>query len=466
MGSTFLESPFSDAISPNTSPPLNAFIDDSLAVPPVPQGYNHIKTYNFPEPDEETALILEGPASTRTSISLHHFGNSTAPQTYFNSVNTLMGVGMLSLPFGLKLAGWFWGSILLASSSILTCITAIILGKIIQKHPHLHTYGDIAYAFGGPTFSYFVTAIFSIDLLGASLSLILLFADSFTILFPHIYSSVFKSIIVAAVFVLSFLPLSILSLLSLAGILCTFGVIVVIVICGFSTGISPGSLLSPEFTNFYPLSTKSLLLSLGIFMAPWGGHPVFPELYRDMRHSTKYSTCCKSSFSTTFAFDYLIAIIGFLMFGLFCEDSVIKNIMVNPNYPAWVNPLICVFMGLLPISKLPLITKPIVTVYESLLGIPIKSTEFSILKVIGRFIFFSGLLAVSLLFNSFGQLISFLGSLICYTICLTLPFLFYLHFFKDSSVYIQLLLKVGILIGISGAVLGTYASLTMDSILV
>lgn len=462
MGSSFLETPFTETISPNSSPPFGASVDDSTLVPTIPQGYNHIKTFSFPEPDEVTSLLEDGPQSTRTSISLHHFGNSTAPQTFFNSVNTLMGIGMLSLPFGLKLAGWFWGSIMLALSSVLTCITAIILGKIIQKNPHLHTYGDIAYAFGGPTFSYFVTVIFSIDLIGASLSLILLFADSFTILFPSINSSIFKSIIVSFVFILSFFPLSILSLLSLAGIFCTLSIIIVIFICGFSTHIAPGSLFTPEYTNFYPLNLKSFLFSLGIFMAPWGGHPVFPELYRDMRHPSKYANCCKSSFSITFIFDYLIAVIGFLMFGVFCNDSIIKNLMGNSNYPSWVNPLICVFMGILPISKLPLVTKPIVTVYENIIGIPIKQDGVSVRKLLGRFVFFSLLLATSLLFNSFGQLISFLGSLICFNICLTLPFLFYLYFCEESNVYIKLLLKLGILIGISGAILGTYASITMD----
>lgn len=461
LGSTFLED-----LSPNTSPPANA-IDDALDTPLLTaQGYNNIKTYKFASVDEESALLDEGPTSPRRStVSAHHFGNSTGSQTFFNSVNTLMGVGMLSLPFGMKLAGWFSGSIILASCSFLTCVTAIILGRIIQKNPHLRTYGDIAHAYGGPKFAYLVTILFTVDLLGASLSLILLFSDSFSILFPHISSIVLRGLIVLSAFALSFVPLSILSILSLSGIFSVFSIIVVVFISGLSTNISPGSLLNTAPTHFYPLSTRALFLSFGLFMAPWGGHPVFPELYHDMRHTSKYSKCCKSSFTTTFSFDYMIAFIGFLMFGIACEDSVVKNLMANTNYPRWVNPLICAFMGLVPISKLPLVTKPIITVFETYLGVSNKVKVFSIRQVLSRLCFFLGLFLLSLIFTSFGQLVSLLGSLICFTICLTLPLLFYLHFFKDISVYRQVLIKIGILIGIGGALLGTYASLTIDSIL-
>lgn len=33
-------------------------------------------------------------------------GQSTMPQTIFNSVNILVGIGLLSLPLGLKYSGW------------------------------------------------------------------------------------------------------------------------------------------------------------------------------------------------------------------------------------------------------------------------------------------------------------------------------------------------------------------------
>ncbi|ABN66880.2 predicted protein [Scheffersomyces stipitis CBS 6054] len=498
VGSSLLEQTASevrinDEMSPNTSPFLRpsgdieegAILEDDEEITgfPAPNGYDHITTFQFPTtPTEETPLFHSEPSVRKMSVnSVSSFalitGSSTAPQTVFNSINTLLGIAMLTLPFGMKLTGWVLGTAMLAVSSVLTATTAKFLGRILRKHRGLRTYGDISHLYGGPTFSFFVTGLFSLDLLMASLSLILLFTDSFLLLLPGVKPAVFKAAIVAAGFLLSLFPLTILSILSLIGILCTVCIIIVIVFCGFLVETPPGSLLVPAATNLWPSDIKHVFLSLGIFMAPWGGHPVFPELYNDMRHPSKFSNCCNVSFAITFSFDYFIAVIGFVMYGLTCEDSIIKNLMSNPNYPAWVNPLICFFMGLIPVSKLPLITKPIVTVYESILGLHTHQLQHQkksgvvekphdphfYTRILCRFIYCSFLLAVSLTINSFGKLVSFVGAAICFTLCLVLPFLFYLHFFKEELSKIQqYFLVMGIVIGIAGSILGTYASITMD----
>lgn len=47
--------------------------------------------------------IIEDPEGQLKQIIV---GQSTLPQTVFNSVNVLIGVGLLSLPLGLKYSGW------------------------------------------------------------------------------------------------------------------------------------------------------------------------------------------------------------------------------------------------------------------------------------------------------------------------------------------------------------------------
>lgn len=481
IGSTFLESEIVEDLSPNTSPhldPQNA-IDSTIeeyaveGVRPSKQAQDQINSFSFPHYDNEESPLI-GRRSSRFSAHLPLIqGNSTAPQTIFNSINTLMGIGMLSLPFGLRLSGWFFGSALLLCSAILTTITAKSLGKILKRHPQLNTYGDIAQLYGGNTFSYIVTTIFSIDLYGATVSMILMFTDSFSLLLPDVSRTYLKAFIVTCTFILSLFPLNILSMLSLVGIICTLNIILIILVCGLVVDSTPGSLLVPAVTNLYPVDYKYLLLSIGIFMAPWGGHPVFPELFRDMRHPSKYATTCNVSFSITFGLDFSLAAMGFLMFGASCEDSLVKNVLSNPIYPGWVNPVFCLLMGLLPLSKLPLIAKPIITVYENMFnlhpkivvdakGNP-KTQSLSVKRVVGRAIFCLILLILSLFFNSFGKLVSFLGSAICYTICLTLPLMFYLHFFKDDlNWYTKIIIRIFIGLSATASVVGTYASITMD----
>lgn len=68
-------------------------------------------------------------------------GQSTLPQTILNSTNVLIGVGLLSLPMGIKYAGWLCGMIFLLLSAVTTAYTARLLAKVSQKPnlPNKHT---------------------------------------------------------------------------------------------------------------------------------------------------------------------------------------------------------------------------------------------------------------------------------------------------------------------------------------
>lgn len=492
VGSTLGDSALADEISPCTLQPQDGLsidahnraeylidleINAADNMLPVSRGYDHINNFHFP-PDENLPLIPATRKSSRSSFGSGLAGyqnNSTAPQTIFNAVNTLMGIAMLSLSFGFRLAGWVLGTFLLIVSAWTTAKTAKILGSVMKKHQQVATYGDIAYLYGGKRFQALATSIFLVDIVSAAVLLVLLFSDSFTLLFPQVSATSFKIFVVGFTFVLSFLPLSIISLASLTGILCTFAILVLVTVCGFLSSESPGSLLSPAPTYLWPKSFSHLLLSFGVFMAPWGGHPVFPELYRDMRHPRKYAHCCNVTFLTTFNFDYLFAVVGFLMYGGECKDTLTKNIMVNENYPSWVNPLLCTFLGVLPLSKLALIIRPIVSVYENhfhmndQVVITYKNgrrvVPMTFQKFAARVAFAIFHLVMSLVFTSFGKIIAFIGSAICFTICVTFPLMFHLKLnSEDLTPVLRAITIVGICLGFGGAIAGTYASVAISAL--
>lgn len=485
VGSSFSDNALADEISPCTLHPDDVFGSDNGNEDSTLDG-NQLEsrimdTFNtFHFPDDENTPLMQGRKNSRVSRSSIHSmsgfkSNSTAPQTIFNAVNTLMGIAMLSLLFGFRLAGWVVGSIILVLCAWTTLKTAKILGSIMKKHRDVITYGDIAYLYGGPKFQALATCIFMVDLIGAAVLLVLLFSDSFSILFPQISPVTFKVAVVATTFVFLFLPLAMISLVSVTGILCTVAILVLITVCGFISSDTPGSLLSPASTYLWPQLWPNVLLSLGVFMAPWGGHPVFPELYRDMRHPQKFDHCCNVTFLSTFKFDYLIAVVGFLMFGSHCEDTLTKNIMKNGHYPHWVNPLLCTFLGVLPISKLALIIRPIVSVYESHFhmndhsvitynnGKRVEPMTFP--KFAARLAFVGLLLCISLVFTSFGKVIAFLGSAICFTICMTFPLMFHMKLNADElTKFLRIATIFGIAVGALGAISGTYASFTFSAI--
>lgn len=482
-GSAILEPPISPSadLSPCT---LSADPEEAVGGLVRPRGHDNILTFAFSS--EERPLLAEysptnlapshqeniGSAGSIGSLSTTHSG-STAAQTIFNSVNTLMGIALLTLSFGFRLTGWVLGVVMLVLTAAISAYTAKVLGRVLSKNPQLATYGDIARLYGGRGFQAAATATFTVDLLGALLSLVILFADSFVSLFPYDGAAFyFKVLIVVVTFFMSFAPLRVVSIVSLTGILGTLGIIVLIVVCGIVAPDAPGSLRYPAPTSLWPESLQGVILSVGIFMALWGGHPVFPELYKDMRHPAKYSKCCSVTFVVAAGSDLVIAAVGYLMFGAECRDSLTKNISAVSSYPSWVQPAFCVFMALLPISKLALVTRPLISVYEKFFDMDSaviykngkRIHPMTVSRIVARILLLLLLLVLSLVFTSFGRVVAFLGSAICLTICVTLPLMFHLKFNADEILPLEkFLTRFGVAVGIIGAVLGTYGSLVFNT---
>lgn len=76
-------------------------------------------------------------------------------------------------------------------------------------------------------------------------------------------------------------------------------VVLIIFADGFIKPHTPGSLREPAETFLFPSNWLTLPLSFGLLMSPWGGHSVFPNIYRDMRHPHKFPKAVKTTFTFT-----------------------------------------------------------------------------------------------------------------------------------------------------------------------
>lgn len=290
------------------------------------------------EPDKEREPLLvkqiQREDGTKANIVV---GQSTLPQTVFNSVNVLIGVGLLSLPLGIKSAGWALGMGFLLFSAIVTSYTARILAVCLDVDQSLITYADIAFISFGARARVVTGFLFSLELIAACVALVVLFADSLDALIPGWSVLEWKILCGIILIPLNFAPLRLLSLSSVLGILCctmrTFQsqpsstsqpanfvtVVGIVFIDGFIKPHSPGSLREPAKTYLFPDNWMTLPLSFGLLMcksslsiqqglsgktnmpliAPWGGHSVFPNIYRDMRHPRKYNKGLKYTYTFT-----------------------------------------------------------------------------------------------------------------------------------------------------------------------
>lgn len=415
--------------------------------------------------DEECAIIspTSSPPSTvfessDEELPLLETGTikSTVPQTVFNAINTLIGMGILSLPLAFRLAGWIPGLILMTVCPLCTAYTAILLGKILDGNPSLMTYSDIGRHHFRHAMFVALLVTFAIDLSGAATSMVILFADTLHTIIPDSSNVTWKLLICVVTCVCSFFPLAVLSFLSFMGIIGTSMIVALVFIAGIVKGDSPGSLIHPAHTNLWPASVWDLLVSIGIFMAPWGGHVVFPELKRDMRHPKKYEHAVKITFSFAFSIDAVMAIIGFIMFGTDVFDEVTRNILTTPGYPEWLRHMVVFAMAALPVCKLPLLTRPLVSLAD---GGGNQSPTF--LRKVGDRLLVCGIFfVISVSVKSFGQVMALLGSAICISTCISAPLVFYLLAFRDELSRTKVKLLIGeVASSLVIAVLSTAASI-------
>ncbi|ANB10982.1 Avt1p [Sugiyamaella lignohabitans] len=455
-------------------------------------GYLNIPTHNrrhprsrrlslyTAEPDQGTHILGESQAiSTGTEqdpviiqkvededghITTVIAGQSTAPQTVFNSVNILIGIGLLALPLGFRYAGWVIGCILLVISAASTFYSAKLLAKCLDTDSTIVTYADVAYAAFGSRARILVSMLFTIELMGAGVSLVVLFSDSLHSLVPSISQLQWKFVAFAILTPPCFLPLRILSFSSIMGITATFALVVIVLFDGFYKADSPGSLLHPATTWMWPEKWSLLPMSIGIFMAPWGGHAVFPNIYRDMRHPQKYGQCLKTTYKITFLVDASMGVLGFLMFGQDVMDEVTKSILLTPGYPESLNYLITLLIATIPLAKTPLNARPIVSTLDILFGI--DKVEFGdktshhfgarIGKFLVRVSVVASFVLMAIAFPDFDRIIAFFGSLLCVTICMILPLSFYLKLYAGRISKFELILDYILLVFFSIlAIVGT-----------
>jgi len=373
-------------------------------------------------------------------------GQSTLPQTILNSTNVLIGVGLLSLPMGIKYAGWLLGTVFLLLSAITTAYTAKLLAKCLDVDASLISFADIAFISYGSKARLATSVLFTIELLAACVALIVLFADTLNLLFPKIGILEWKIICGFILIPLNFLPLRLLSVSSFLGIFSCFCIVLVIFFDGLVKPETPGSLRMPAETYMFPANWLTLPLSFGLLMSPWGGHSVFPNIYRDMRHPKKYHRAVKSTFIFTYLLDMATAAAGYSMFGDLVMTEITANILRTKGYPHSLDLIISICIAIIPLTKVPLNCRPIISLLDSAAGLNsvsiaqapalngISSYIRGILIIVNRIVVIVIFVIIAIVFPEFDSIMAFMGSTLCFTICIILPIMFYLKIFgKEIS---------------------------------
>jgi len=337
---------------------------------PVNYNYQAVMNYNLDE-NQTTAEVapsssqgfnsnnglLEGPEE-QSSENLPLLpkpedleDKSSFSQTCFNSVNILVGIGLISFPFSFFLTGWVVGVFMFIFFALLTMHTAKIIGKCMKIN-NLTNYSEIGYAAFGKKGYVFISMFFSFELFACSVSLVILIADSLVALFPNLNGTLIKALSFFVITPLTY-PKSFGALAwgSLIGIFAIINLITILFYDGLSKPDAPGSLVSPAETYLLPVNYMRIPLAIGIIMAGFSGHSVFPTIYHNMREPEKFNKMVNITYCFTFVLYLLVAAAGYAMFGEKTLPEITQNIAEIPVYSKFFNRLTIWLMVINPITK-------------------------------------------------------------------------------------------------------------------
>jgi len=144
--------------------------------------------------------------------------------------------------------------------------------------------------------------------------------------------------------------------------------------------------------------------------------------------------------------DVGMACAGILMFGDGVKEEVTSNIFLTKGFPQGISVFIAICIAIIPLTKIPLNARPIVSTLEVLFGLDTRSLAMSssidgmsgltrgALKITLRIVTIVIFVIIAIVFPSFDRIMTLLGSVACFSICIILPLAFHLKLFgKEIS---------------------------------
>jgi solute carrier family 32 (vesicular inhibitory amino acid transporter) len=129
------------------------------------------------------------------------------------------------------------------------------------------------------------------------------------------------------------------------------------------------------------------------------------------------------------------------MFGDGVMDEITSNIIGTSGYPKSLIVIMCVLIAIVPLTKIPLNAQPIISTVERLTGLDVQvaaesdplvglsSLARGLLKVTLRVLIIAVFVVIAILFSAFDRIMAFMGSALCFTVCVVLPCVFHLKIF-------------------------------------
>ncbi|KAI9315589.1 transmembrane amino acid transporter protein-domain-containing protein, partial [Dichotomocladium elegans] len=395
-------------------------------------------------------------------------------QSVFNSTNILLGIGILAMPLGFKLAGWIVGLFIFAYCFGITNYTAKLLAECLNKQPDSMTYGDIGAAAFGTKGRVAVSAFFITELIAVSVALVVFMNDEINALYPGLSPIIVNVLSFCILTPMLFVPVRHLSYASLLGIMIAVSILGVLLFDGFTKPDAPGSLIEPAETEMLPSSWSTVPLSFGLIMAGFAGHSVFPTIYRDMEDPKDYGAVVDWTYFATAVVYFLISACGYLMFGQDTLEEasihmtpITQNIVSIPEYNRLLNLSVIWLLALNPVSKYGLSLNPVNMTWQMALfrhpvmeaWCNVRPWRTNFIKGLGMVLMSAMIVLIAYYVPGFDNVMGLLGAFFAFMISAIFPLVCHYRLYSDTlSVKRKLFNGTLVLASIVMAVTGTYKS--------
>ncbi|KAK1412941.1 hypothetical protein QVD17_34565 [Tagetes erecta] len=378
------------------------------------------------------------------------FGCSVT-QTVFNSVNVMVGVGVLSMPNTIAQAGWVGMGVLILFAAM-CCYTAYLMKNCFESKDTIESYPDIGEAAFGKYGRLIIAIVLYTSLYAYCVEFIILEGDNIASLFPSISlhlgglnmdSVHFYAILSAVIMGLTLLVKNarVISFLSATGVVAT----VMVILCVLWLGtVNVGF-----HENGPPVKLGGIAFALGVYGFCFSGHVVFPNIYQSMADKTKFTKAMIICFILCVLMYGSVAIMGFFMFG----EQSLSQITLNMPEDAIASKVALLTVIINPFTKYPFFRS-----FIKLLPIRVASSYWCF--IILRVALVASSVCVAFALPFFGLVMALMGSVLCILTSLILPAFCFLRIKGNKATTTQTGLTITIMvIAIICMFVGTYSSL-------
>ncbi|XP_059643965.1 amino acid transporter AVT1I-like [Cornus florida] len=387
----------------------------------------------------------------------HNTGTTSFFKTFFNGLNALSGVGILSVPYALSSGGWL-SLIFLFAIAFATFYTGLLIKKCMDVDPNIRSYPDIGERAFGSKGRLIVSIFMNTELYLVATGFLILEGDNLHNILPDMGFEIGgiqiggkqSFVMIVGLIVLPTVWLNnmnILSYISASGVLASIIILGSILWIGAFDGIG----FKEKGTT---LNLKGLPTAISLYAFCYCAHPVFPTLYTSMKNKQQFSKVLLLCFVFCTISYTSMAVIGYGMFGSEVQSQITLDLPIEK-----LSSRVAIYTTLInPISKFALMVTPLVNAAENQFRNYCQKRSFSFLIKTTLVI---STIVVALAVPFFGYLMSLVGAFLSVTASILLPCLCYLKIYRiyRSPGFELVVILCIILLGVSTAIIGTYTSL-------